>query len=421
MFFSTASVKKAVKSMFKFELKKIFSRFSGKLALIAFVAAIVISAYTSVNAVAYYGEEGTLYGVSAAKQLQKESEKWRGPLDEEMLRRVIEENTELLNSPLGKSEKLEDQDLLFAKTQGFLPISYIIGVSYSGELDSFIYDKINSLTPDDAVYFYQNRLDCLNKYLSLKNGYTDADKAFITSRFQNIQTPFYYSYHEGWDNLCYGMRLITICSLFIVLYLICGIFSDEFKYKADSVIFCTKRGRNESTRSKILCGVVITSAVYWAMVILFTLIVLACLGAEGWNCPIQLNISSWGSMYNINYLQEYLLIVFSSYIGILFCALICMYISSKSKNALTALIAPVALLFGTSTVIGMFSGRGLMLLSSLLPSKLMEMSSTLKLFNVYTFGSKSIDLLPVLFILYVVLSVALIPAIYRDYSRKEIS
>ncbi len=134
-------------------------------------------------------------------------------------------------------------------------------------------------------------------------------------------------------------------------------------------------------------------------------------------------------MYSINYLQEYLLIIFSSYIGILFCALICMYISSKSKNALTALIAPVALLFGTSTVIGMFSGRGLMLISSLLPSKLMEISSTLKLmeisstlklFNMYTFGSKSIDLLPVLFILYVVLSVALIPAIYRDYSRKEI-
>ncbi len=122
-------------------------------------------------------------------------------------------------------------------------------------------------------------------------------------------------------NYCY----IGMC------FLVSGIFSDEFKYKADSVFFAAKLGRSKAIMSKIYAGIGTITAVYWFEVILFTLIVLATLGINGANCLIQTDADNWHSVYNITFFQEYLITVVGAYIGCIFILSLSMLVSIHTK------------------------------------------------------------------------------------------
>ena len=66
-------------------------------------------------------------------------------------------------------------------------------------------------------------------------------------------------------------------------------------------------------------------------VLLYTGIVLLVLGADGANCPIQLDL--WRSVYNVTFLQAYLLIVLGGYVGTLFASLLACLLYTSSYNS----------------------------------------------------------------------------------------
>ncbi len=120
---------------------------------------------------------------------------------------------------------------------------------------------------------------------------------------------YIYEAADGWKTLLKAAYFPSILIIVILAcaFLVSGIFSVEFKYKADSVFFAAKLGRSKAITSKIYAGISTITAVYWFEVILFTLIVLATLGINGTNCLIQTDADNWHSIYNITFFQEYLL------------------------------------------------------------------------------------------------------------------
>ncbi|MBO5500632.1 MAG: hypothetical protein J6A48_01270, partial [Clostridia bacterium] len=56
----------------------------------------------------------------------------------------------------------------------------------------------------------------------------------------------------------------------ILGYLVSGIFSNEFKWKADAVYFTTCYGRNKAVASKIKAGALLVSVLYWGSVLICT-------------------------------------------------------------------------------------------------------------------------------------------------------
>lgn len=66
------------------------------------------------------------------------------------------------------------------------------------------------------------------------------------------------------------------------------------------------------------------------------------LGADGANCPIQLDL--WRSAYNVTFFQAYILIVAGGYVGTLFAAIISMIVSAAFRSTATAVIIPAYLL-----------------------------------------------------------------------------
>ena len=103
-------------------------------------------------------------------------------------------------------------------------------------------------------------------------------------------------------------------TVLIIGFLVSGIFSDEFTWKADSIFNSARLGRGKAILSKMGAGFLITTVLYWSVVLLFGLIVLAVLGFGGGGCAVQTGVSNWNSIYNITYFQDYLLSTFGGYI-----------------------------------------------------------------------------------------------------------
>lgn len=172
--------------------------------------------------------------------------------------------------------------------------------------------------------------------------FTDAQKDYLIRQYENLKTPFYYEYVGGWSALLQNISTYILMLALIIGFFVSGIFSDEFQSKADSIFFSAKLGRNKAIVSKIGAGFLITTVLYAVFILLYTAIVLLALGADGANCPIQLDL--WRSAYNITFFQTYLLIVAGGYIGTLFAAMISMIVSAVSRSTATAVIVPFLIL-----------------------------------------------------------------------------
>lgn len=121
--------------------------------------------------------------------------------------------------------------------------------------------------------------------------------------------------------------------------------------------------------------------------------------------------------YNITYIQEYLLIIFGGYIGTLFILALSMLISAKSCSAILAVTVPFIIMFVPSIL------KSTNISSSklgLLPDQILQINSIISSYNLYQFGNRVIGAIPILFIVYLVLYIILIPMTYRIYHKVEI-
>lgn len=210
------------------------------------------------------------------------------------------------------------------------------------------------------------------------------------------------------------LDILLILAL-VIGFFVSGIFSDEFQTKADSIFFSTRLGRNRAVLSKVGAGFLITTGFYIIYVILYTLIVLLALGADGAGCPIQLDM--WRSIYNITFFQAYFLIVAGGYVGTLFASLIAMIVSATTRSTAAAIIMPFIVLCALP-----FLSRIITLpqICSLFPDQLLEIYISLKDFALVELGGKVADIVSVLIPAYLIVCVVLHPVLYGIYRSAEV-
>ena len=223
----------------------------------------------------------------------------------------------------------------------------------------------------------------------------------------------------GWRQLFEYAPTVVMITMLVLGYLVAGIFSSEFSWKSDAVFFTSFYGRDRAVFAKVKTGFLLVTAVYFAAFLLYTGIVLTYLGTDGYNCAIQSSWGSWKSFYNITNWQEFLLIALGGYIGCLFISSLSMLVSAKTKSAVIAVMVPVVLIFIPS-FIGNINSPLVNKILGLLPDQLLQMSSALNYFNLYTLGGKVLGAVPILLVLYSLLTGILLPVLYREYGRKEV-
>lgn len=405
--------------MVYYEIKKIFSKTSSKIAVLILVILLGMTIKSTFSNVFYVNEEGNEeYGISAIHKLKEMKKEWAGELTEERLKQAIAENARIQATPEAQSRDIQQQNIAYGWRQGLNDIREMF-VYYNG-FQEYDYYTMDYLEPEAAERFYSNRIENLREWLDSPEAdrFSEKEKSFLLKQYEEMETPLKYDYFTGWDESKYGAPMIIMLMCLVLGFLVAGIFSNETKLKADSIFFSAYHGRRQAVLAKLVAGIIVVTGFYWLVMFLYSIIILGIYGADGADCMIQISMGGRESFYNITFLQRHFLILFGGYIGTLFVILVTMLVSAKTKSAVVSVMLPFILIF----VPTFLSDNGYILgqILGLLPDKLMNLDMKVKPFNLIELGGKVTGALNVLFPAYVVLSVILCLVIYQVYRRAEV-
>ncbi|MDE6664017.1 MAG: ABC transporter permease [Lachnospiraceae bacterium] len=407
--------------MIKYEIKKVFLKTGSKISILILLVLLAMTCRFAMGT-EFIDESGVAQsGKAAVLKLKAAQKEWAGMLDEEKLKLVIEENGRINATPEEQSKDYRQNNIAYGWKQGFMEIRWLINYSFADHFRESDYYKIDSLKVEDMSQFYVNRIRLLKEWLE-GNGrfsFSDAQKAYLIKQYEDLETPFYYDYLEGWAQLFLYSPTVIMITMLVLGYLLAGIFANEFTWKADAIFFSSIYGRNKAVSAKIKAGFNITTVIYWAMMLLYSAVVLTYHGIDGWNCPVQVGRFGWKSFYNIKVWQEYLLIIAGGYVGCLFIAFLTMWVSAKTRSAVLSVMVPFVIIFIPSFLSNIDSNAVNKILG-LLPDRLLQVYDAVKYFDLYELGGKVVGAIPILFVLYGVLSAVLIPVMYREYRFKQI-
>lgn len=416
--------------MVRFELKKIFGSFGGKIALIIYIVFLVLSCWAAATGVTGRGvytvdDQGQmLTGPAAVKMIRTTRNEWEGVLDEEKITEVIQELRRIYNSPEYNSDMIAERDAAFGWQEGIRPIRDMMIDAYNDSIDVYEYNDYyipESLSPSDASDFYSNRMKLLTQYLETGNGkdkFTDNEKEWLIQHYADWETPIYYDYTLGWQQLLENFQFFSAYGALIIGFLVTGIFTKEFRLKADAVYFTTVYGRNKATAAKIKAGFLTVTGLYWGAVLIFTLFALCYFGFDGAGCAIQLIDNYWECPYNWTCGGTYLMAVICGYIGNLFVAFLTMYVSAKTKSSTFSVTVSFLAIF----ISWMLEMTGIDALAeiTLLPDRVLAAFEYLNQFEVCDLGFTAVGALPFAVVIYGILTIVLVPMMYQEFRRKRI-
>lgn len=411
--------------MIGFEIKKIFGSLGSKIAILILASAVILNCWTATNArgtswINEQGKEET--GPAAVAKLRKAKKEWAGYLDTEHLTAALLENQRINATPEGQSNQVALNDIAYGWKQGISDIREVITNFLSVDFLTYDYYRADSVHADQIPSLYSNRVTLLKDYMngdnSAANSYSETEKQWIIRQYERLETPMYYTFYEGWKQLCENSIMVTMMCSIILGYLVAGIFANEFKWKADSIYYSSVLGRTTNTKAKIFAGFLLVTVVYWVCMLVYSLYTLCYLGFDGWNCPIQLD--RWKCFYNVTFLEKYLLVLLGGYLGNLFSAFLVMWVSAKTKTAIVSVTLPFLSIF-LPNLLQNYEGSFIGKILGLLPNRLLDISYAMNYFDVYSVGNFVIGAIPVLFVLYTVITAVFVPVIYREFGKKELT
>lgn len=410
--------------MVKYEIKKILCKTSNKIALLLLVLLLGVCCWLALDITYVNGNGVQESRLSAIHHIRSAKKEWAGVLDKEKLMLAVKYNNKINATPEAKSDELVQQEITYSRKQGFNDIRTLLNLSFSNGFREYNYYTMDNLSVDNLDNFYSNRIKLLSSWLydeigGGNNAYSEMEKAYLIKQYKSLSTPFYYDYSDGWVQLFEHSSTIIMIMMLILGYLVAGIFSSEFSYKSDSIFYSSYYGRDKAIRAKLAAGFEITTVIYWVMMLLYSAIVLGILGNDGANCCIQIHMSGWKSIYNITYWQEYLLTMLGGYIGSLFMCVMTMFISAKTRSTVLSVTVPFVLIFLPSFLGGIGSSNVQKILG-LMPDNLLNINISLSVFNIYTIGGKVFGAVPILLVLYGLLTFVLFFITYRTYRVKQV-
>lgn len=406
--------------MLRYELKKIFSRSGGRLALLVLVIGVAVICYSSMLHISYTDENGDSHsGPAAAQELRRVQSDWAGPIDAAMITRAIDENQKIIASDDYNSDDIQRQNAAYHDGQGFETIRGLVAQTYGG-FNEYDYFRINSLLPEEASELYERRVQNLENWLARPDvSFSPAEEEYLVSHYKAMETPLVNAYNEGWDTLLYYWPTLVFFFQFLIVFLVSGIFPCERRWKSDAIFFSTTRGRHGAVRAKIAAGLCTVTVLYWLAVAIYCGVVLGLLGADGGDGAYQL--LRWKAFYNITLSQATAITILGGYIGTLFISLVAMLVSAVTGSQVVGVIVPTVVILAANFASSILSSWPVLPdVLGLLPDQLLQLSHGLDDFNLYTVFGHVTGAAPLLVAIYSALSLLLVPLIYTIYRRTQV-
>lgn len=392
----------------KYELKKVFSKRLNRIVLLAALLAALALSIFAVGSVRYVDEEGTGHtGFTAARYLAADRNQWAGELTGEKIAWVVSSRQKIH----GKyPDDVPNEE--YGKTiQAYSDIENFVIEVLTPDTDwdqSVLYQLEDGQAAGLYSIYDQNLQEMAKEY-----GETPEQQKFLAEQYEKTELPLTYEAKDSWDTMVMYVETYGIILAIVIGFLAAGIFAEEFRCKADAVFFSAKYGRTKAAKSKVLAGLLMTTIVYWAGMGILSLVSLGIMGISGFSTPYQLYQPY--SIYDMSFGQYYLIAVLCGYIASLLAASVTMLIAAKMQSASVAVCVPFFLF-----CVMPFIGRALsafLTFFKLTPDMLVNVIECAKNPNIFQIGKWVFRQIPCIMLLYFVISVVLLPFVYRSYHR----
>ena len=388
--------------MLGYELKKVILKpLHLKIIIGALIAGILLSGL-AIWSVYYVDQTGTSHrGLTAPGALTKDKSRWNGPLTDSVLLEVVkkQQNIEVSNKNSGPNPAYGRIGQSYRDIEDYINQTLCYGTDYNP-------DAINQVSLETAGRLNELRKENINSLID-EYGTTAAKKEYLKRQFAKVRTPLEYEPSDAFRitgpfAAAYGLLLVLVISFLTV-----GIFSDEMNSESRFVYYSTKYGPTRGAAAKILAVFIIATMLYWSGMLLMSLISFGGMGTSGAFAPIQ--TESPYSMYGINFLERYLLVLLSGYVACVFSAGIAMLLFVRTKSAILAVSISFLLFTGFPLLV---RNGGFENYRMLTPDRLFYVPENINLPCVYQLGNIVCSQSALLIVLY---SLLLIPAVAVSY------
>jgi len=387
-----------MKSLLRFELRKILCRKVNLIALILGVLLIVISNIALIHGeFLCLDEENSLEGVKAIKTQSEIENALASELSEEFLTGFLQDyRKEIQNQPLGY-----DFFLIAPKFN----LYSLLASNYAEWNEEWTWEDLGKISTENGIGFYERRIEKIKTLLNAEysyGNYTDIEKDYWIQKAEAIRTPFIWGSRTVWDTIWTSIGLLFF-QLFVISICIAPVFAGEYQNRTDALILSAKHGKTKLIQAKIIASFLFTLLYIVLCSTISIGINIAILGADGWNLPVQL----WDTIipYQLTAVEACIIKLLIIFLLSFSLTAITLVLSAVCKSQMIVLAVDVLLFFGTvflpsSKTSGLWNH-----ILCLLPIHTFNLRDVLKMYNSYQFGNVVISYLMMILIVYALITV----------------
>ena len=395
--------------MIRYELKKIISKKINRLLFLILLALTFVFSYFAMVSNFYVDEKGVEQtGIGSVRKLAQDRSRWKGILTPEIIEQVVRQRQETEKIYAGQiPNTIYGQEI-----QGYYDIVTMVNGVLRADKE-YEPTAILGMPAENAKKIYQLREQNIQKIISIY-AKSEAQKDFLTKKYRAVPTPFYYEPYEAWDILSRYTNTLGLLMILLLTIPVSAIFTEEFQTGAEAVFFSTRLGKSRAIWSKIGAALVLVTAVYWGIMLLFSAINLAVMGSSGHSVYYQIDFSY--SIYPLTFLQKHFLILWCEYIACLLAASTAMLLAAKTRKNAVAIFLPFVL-FAVSPFIA--REMPFKTFFQLTPDQLMNVNNCLRFYYIYEAGGVVFRQIPFIVWFYAILSPVLLPFVYKAYNKSR--
>lgn len=405
----------------KYEFLKILRK---KSTLIVMAASLILTGFLfglPIMQFQTYNQDGVIKGADGIAYEKGQYADLSVPLSEEYVAETIREVQGLFENPDNIGYDGNEQFLIGdAYWNGVAPrekLLNLIASTYSKPNEILGYNNLPDLDINGGASFYQTMERKIQNLLNNPSRkLSNEQKEYWGSMAEKVDTPLQYGYYEGWEVIISSFELLMFALLAICI-VVAPVFSGEYQEGTDAVILSAKYGKTKLTTAKIAASLLFGTAAFILHVVVACGLPLAAFGADGWNLPLQ--IANTAIPYPLTFLQAVLINIGIIYLVLLAMVGLTLFLSAQMKSPYLVLIILVPILFIPMFLTPNGTTGAYNLTLFLLPyrSTMPEFSKYIS----YQFGSLVLDTLTIRAILYVFLTVIMLPLARLGFKKHQVA
>lgn len=205
------------------------------------------------------------------------------------------------------------------------------------ELISSNYERktLEELSDNEMDRFLQIRAETIHENLVLDTqvGYTDEEITDFMDRAKSLSS-LSMEYAEGWKALAEKMGNFVFLIVVIIAVLVLPLFGRDPAVQMEELVRSSRYGKRQLDTARITAAYLTATVLYVCGMAIYFVIVMLPFGFDGAGQPIQSNVRTFYSIYNITYLQQFLWNLFRGYVVLIFMVSLALIVTILLKNIL---------------------------------------------------------------------------------------